>query len=142
MPLWCLVIPIPSLLYRFQPPIPGLSDGVRLPRASAAKRGDWLVRIPASRLLSIALGPPLDLACGSQLAHIISDCHDFGDLSLTDMMIGASSFMRRSLRKLCILAKHQLARVHGRTTFCRNSKFQTSARIELLAGEFCAEQFH
>ena len=87
MPLWCLVMPITSLL--IVPSIQGTIPAYLMAFASLAlvlpSRDNGWFESQRARYLSIALlltGLWLLLLCGSQLAHIISDRHDFGDLSL------------------------------------------------------------
>ena len=87
MPLWCLVMPITSLL--IVPSIQGTIPAYLMAFASLAlvlpsRENTWF-ESQRARYLSIALllaGIWLFLLCGSQLAHIISDRHTFGDLSL------------------------------------------------------------
>jgi hypothetical protein len=87
MPLWCLVMPITSLL--IIPSIQGTIPAYLMAFASLAlvlpsRENGWL-ETQRARYLSIALilaGIWLLLLCGSQLAHIISDRHDFRDLGL------------------------------------------------------------
>jgi hypothetical protein len=87
MPLWCLVIPITSLL--IVPSIQGTIPAYLMAFASLAlvlpSREDGWFESQRARYLRIALllaGIWLFLLCGSQLAHIISDRQNFGDLSL------------------------------------------------------------
>ena len=87
MPLWCLVMPITSLL--IVPSIQGTIPAYLMAFASLAlvlpsRENTWF-ESQRARYLSIALllaGIWLFLLCGSQLAHIISDRNNFGDLSL------------------------------------------------------------
>lgn len=87
MPLWCLVMPITSLL--IVPSIQGTIPAYLMAFASLAlvlpsRENDWF-ESQRARYLSTALllaGIWLLLLCGSQLAHIISDRNNFGDLSL------------------------------------------------------------
>jgi hypothetical protein len=87
MPLWCLVMPITSLL--IVPSIQGTIPAYLMAFASLAlvlpSREDGWFESQRARYLSIALllaGLWLLLFSASQLAHIISDRHTFGDLSL------------------------------------------------------------
>ena len=87
MPLWCLVMPITSLL--IVPSIQGTIPAYLMAFASLAlvlpSRDNGWFESQRARYLSTALflaGLWLLLLCGSQLAHIISDRHSFGDLSL------------------------------------------------------------
>ena len=87
MPLWCLVMPITSLL--IVPSIQGTIPAYLMAFASLAlvlpSREDGWFESQRARYLGTALllaGIWLFLLCGSQLAHIISDRHNFGDLAL------------------------------------------------------------
>jgi hypothetical protein len=87
MPLWCLVMPITSLL--IVPSIQGTIPAYLMAFASLAlvlpSREDAWFESQRARYLSIALllaGLWLFLFCASQLAHILSDRQSFGDLSL------------------------------------------------------------
>ena len=87
MPLWCLVMPITSLLV--VPSIQGTIPAYLMAFASLAlvlpsRENAWF-ESQRARYLSIALllaGLWLLLFCASQLAHILSDRRSFGDLSL------------------------------------------------------------
>jgi hypothetical protein len=87
MPLWCLVMPVTTFL--IVPSIQGTIPAYLMAFASLAlvlpSREDTWFESQRARYLSIALllaGIWLFLLCGSQLAHIISDRHNFGDLGL------------------------------------------------------------
>jgi hypothetical protein len=87
VPLWCLVMPITSLL--IVPSIQGTIPAYLMAFASLAlvlpsRQNDWF-QSQRARYLSIALllaGLWLLLFCASQLSHILSDRRSFGDLSL------------------------------------------------------------
>jgi hypothetical protein len=90
-------------------------DGLRFPRAGPAQSRNSWVESQRARYLSIGLllaGIWLLLLCGSQLTQIISDRHNFRDLSLIrgdDRWV----LLRPALFTQTLSAKHQLARARG-----------------------------
>src|SRR5215469_5776242 len=89
IPLWCTVMPLTSLL--LIPSIQGTIPAYILAFVSAffvlLSRGDEQQSIQRTRYIMVALavaGGWLLLLCGSQLGHLISDRHHFGEMFLID----------------------------------------------------------
>src|SRR5580700_1438334 len=87
MPLWCTVMPVTSFL--LIPSVQGTIPAYMLAFASAffvlMSRNDGQSSAQRCRYLAVALvvaGIWLLLFCGSQLGHLLSNRHDFGELSL------------------------------------------------------------
>jgi hypothetical protein len=87
IPLWCTVMPLTSFLVI--PSIQGTIPAYILAFVSAffviVGRDDGQSNIQRNRYLTLALiitGIWLLLLCGSQLGHLISNRHDFGDMYL------------------------------------------------------------
>jgi hypothetical protein len=87
MPLWCVLMPLTSFL--LIPSAQGTIPAYMLAFASAffvmISRNDGRSSAQRSRYLAVALavaGIWLLLFCGSQMGHLLSNRHDFGDLSL------------------------------------------------------------
>jgi hypothetical protein len=89
MPLWCTAMPVTSFL--LIPSVQGTLPAYMLAFASAffvmLSREDGHSSIQRTHYLKIALlmaGIWLLLLCGSQLGHLVSNRHDFGDTFLID----------------------------------------------------------
>jgi hypothetical protein len=87
MPLWCVLMPLTSFL--LIPSAQGTIPAYMLAFASAffvmVSRNDGQSSPQRTRYLAIALGVAgiwFLLFCGSQLGHLLSNRHDFGELSL------------------------------------------------------------
>src|SRR5580704_15215815 len=87
MPLWCVLMPLTSFL--LIPSVQGTIPAYMLAFASAffvlMSRNDGQSSAQRCRYLAVALvvaGIWLLLFCGSQLGHLLSNRHDFGELSL------------------------------------------------------------
>ena len=87
MPLWCTLMPLTSFL--IVPSAQGTIPAYMLAFVSAffvlVGRGDEQSRIQQTRYFTMGLlvaGIWLLLLCGSQLEHLISNRHDFGDMQL------------------------------------------------------------
>jgi hypothetical protein len=90
MPLWCIVMPLTSFLV--VPVVQGTIPAYMLAFASVffvalSRSDDGQANIQRTRYLSLGLlvaGIWLLLLCGSQLGHLLSNRHDFGDMFLID----------------------------------------------------------
>lgn len=87
MPLWCTVMPLTSFV--LIPSVQGTIPAYMLAFASAffviLSRDGGQSSIQRARYFTVALlvaGIWLLLLCGSQLGHLLSNRHDFGDMSL------------------------------------------------------------
>jgi hypothetical protein len=87
VPLWCIVMPITSFM--LMPSVPGTIPAYMLAFSSAffvaLSRDTGQPITQRARYFTVALlvaGTWLLLFCGSQLAHLLSNRHDFGGMSL------------------------------------------------------------
>jgi hypothetical protein len=87
MPVWCILMPLTSFL--LIPAVQGTIPAYLLAFASAffviLSRDDGQSNLQRDRYFTVALlatGIWLLLFCGSQLGHLLSDRHDFGEMSL------------------------------------------------------------
>jgi hypothetical protein len=112
MPLWCIVMPVTSLL--IVPSAQGTIPAYMLAFVSAffviVSRGDERSRTQRTRYFTIALlvaGIWLLLLCGSQLGHLVSNRHDFGDMALinpsdTRVVLRSSLFTQTLYLTACL----------------------------------------
>src|SRR5271165_6882392 len=89
MPLWCTVMPLTSFL--LIPSVQGTIPAYVLAFVSAffviLSRDDARPSIQRTRYFTVALvvaGIWLLLVCGSQLGHLLSNRHDFGEMFLIE----------------------------------------------------------